>query len=273
MAVLKISLFLFLYSFCSSVFSQSEISRFSFRSMTHSFDIKSENFLSDYKLVSGFKNSTEKGFDERLNSSPSRKAINELSLGYRLAKDTSINVVGMWSAQEAKSEESAVVMLDPYTKLSSEFHLKNNFLLESDLRVGIPVAKESEAGDKVVRIATQQRISFRITSRIITEAEIYLQHNVHRSPGSPNKFEFRYEPIIRYEINDRIYSRLSYESRMLKETHSNLRLIDNTEPVVKCAIGLVVSKQLEIIPFIDVESKKPETKTLLYAAQLNWKIL
>lgn len=240
-----------------------------------------ENLAVNYKNLSGFsvQKEIESEFEGKIDydEPPTGRMVNELAIGYKLSNDTIASVVGVWSVRPGndESEGGNLEALDPYLKLAFEGVIeRGNFEYSSDLRIGAPVSRESKAGDRIVTIGSEQEFEYQFgKSRFSSELEIYIQYNAHEGQSKYDDFEFRYEPAMLYQISNRTYGRLAYESKMRQERHDKLTIIDNREPAAQIGVGWQINKQLELFPFMDVNLKEPGTKNALYGALVSWAIL
>lgn len=96
---------------------------------------------------------------------------------------------------------------------------------------------------------------------------------MHRSTPEYEDLELRYEPAILYELSQKTYGRLAYESAMHHERLDKLRLIDNREPAIQIGFGWYAPKALEFYPIVDFNLTEPGTKNALYGALISWSAL
>lgn len=232
-----------------------------------------------YRTIFGFSNGVEKEneFEGKIDydEAPKGRMLNDLELSMDLSKKVSASLVGVWSVQPQQEEMNSVEALDPYAKISFDGIIEaGNLEISTDLRVGAPVSNESKEQKKIAAIGSEQEIEYKFgNSRWSMEMELFLQYNVHSEETGYDDFEVRYEPAVLYEISDRLFGRLSYESEMYHERHSALSLIDNREPVVQSGIGWNVNKKLMVMPFVDTPVNKPAADKLFVGAQLAWSML
>lgn len=232
-----------------------------------------------YRTILGFSSGEEEEneFEGKIDydEAPKGRMLNDLELGMDLTKKVSASLVGVWSVQPEQEEMSSVEPLDPYAKLSYDGIIEiGNFEVSTDLRVGAPVSNESKEQKKVATIGSEQEIEYQFgKSRWSMEMELYLQYNIHSEETGYDDFEVRYEPAILYEISDRFFGRMSYESEMYHESNAALSLIDNREPVIQSGVGWNVNRKLMIMPFVDTPVNSPAVDKLFIGAQLAWAML
>lgn len=210
-------------------------------------------------------------YDEAMSGS----MINSLELGYKLGKNVSASIVGVWNIRQPDEEAGAFQALDPYAKIRFDEVIEvGNFELASDLRIGAPVSPESREMKRVTTIGTEQEIEYRFgKSDVRFEMEIYFQYNVHSVDSQFDDVEARFEPALFYDFNDKTYARVSYESKMHHERHDDLALIDNRQPTLQSGVGWKMLKnKLNIYPYMDLNLRTPSTKRALYGASIAWDI-
>lgn len=263
----------------SNVFSQSNPFNTSSTSLNQSWGKIIERLDLRYRTIFGVSSiqEDENDFEGKIDydEAPKGRMLNDLELSMALSEKISASVVGVWSVQPEQDETNSIEPLDPYAKLSYDGIIEvGNFEVSTDFRVGSPVSRESKQQKKVASIGSEQEIEYQFgKSRFSMEMELYLQYNVHSEVTGYDDFEVRYEPALLYEISDRLFSRISYESEMYHERHSALSLIDNRDPVVQTGIGWNVDKKIMVMPFVDTPVNAPSSKKLFFGAQLAWAML
>lgn len=209
--------------------------------------------------------------------SPTGRMLNEIHVGHEIAKHTSASIVGVWTVQpqaDESEETKTFEVLDPYAKFSFEEIIeRGGFEFSSDFRIGLPASRESKEVRKVVSFGSQQELEYQFgKSPVHIELELYFQYNVQRTQEPHNDVDVRVEPAVFYSFSDKVYSRLSYESKMHHQGDQQLMLVDNNQPAVQAGIGWHISRKLEILPYVDINLKEPGTRTALYGAMLAWDI-
>lgn len=122
-----------------------------------------EKTIVNYESLMGVSNAedVESEFEGKIDydEALSGGMINALEVGYEIGDDVYGSVVGMWYMRPGSEEAEAFEALDPYAKIAfNEVIERGNFELSSDLRLGLPVSKESREGKRVVTIGSEQEI-------------------------------------------------------------------------------------------------------------------
>ena len=277
---MKLSSLAFIFIFASaSALAQSNTLGTSTTTLSQSWGKLVERIDMKYRTIFGVSSfqEDENDFEGKIDydEAPKGRMLNDLEIGMDLSKKMSASLVGVWSIQPKQDEMNQVEALDPYAKLSYDGIIEvGNFEISTDLRVGAPVSRESKEQKKVATIGSEQEIEYQFgKSRFSMEMELYLQYNVHSEETAYVDFEVRYEPALLYDISDRLFGRMSYESEMYHERHSALSLIDNRDPVIQTGIGWNVDKKFMVMPFVDSPVNEPSSKKLFFGAQLAWAML
>lgn len=102
--------------------------------------------------------------------------LNELAIGYKLSQSSVASIVGVWSLMPNSSDEVQIFEpLDPYVKVSFDgVFERGNLEYSTDLRLGVPVSRESREENKVTAIGSEQEIEFQFgKTRWSLELELY----------------------------------------------------------------------------------------------------
>ena len=279
LSVKKISLSLVFIFASSSLFAQTNVLTTSNTSLSRSWDKLVERIDMKYRTIFGVSSGQEdeNEFEGKIDydEAPKGRMLNDLEISIDITKRMSASVVGVWSVQPRDDEMNALEPLDPYAKLSYDGIVEiDNFAVSTDLRIGAPVSLESKGQKKVATIGSEQEIEYQFgKSRFSMEMELYLQYNIHKEETGYDDFEVRYEPALLYEISDRYFGRISYESEMYHERNAALSLIDNRDPVIQTGIGLNIDKKLMVMPFVDMPVNAPSRDKLFFGVQAAWAML